>query len=472
MPASLFGAKVRALRRRERLTQAELAERLGVSSSYVNLIENNRRPLSANLLLRLAREFSLDLGDFSAGDEGRIAADLAEAFGDPLLQNHGVKKAALVELATGMPAVAAAVLELYRAYRGARQSVGTLSEKLSVDDAVVATNPTEEVNDFIQRRGNYFADLEDAAEALWERARLRPGEIYAGLIEYLEREHGIETRLTRADQGEVMRRYDPDRKVVSLSEVLPPRTRRFQLAHQVALITQTELIDRLSEAAELSVEARTLSRVVLANYFAAAALMPYEPVRRAAAEVRYDLELLAHRYQTSFEQVCHRLTTLRRPGAEGIPLHFVRVDVAGNLTKRFTASGMRLPRFSGACPRWNVHDAFLTPGIFRIQLARISDGAVYFNVARTVQRATGGYHQPHVIHSIGLGCEVHYARQMVYADGIDLDNLDAATPVGVTCRTCEQRGCEQRVFPSLSQPLRVDENVRGRAFFSQPDDDG
>src|SRR5690606_31639697 len=213
--------------------------------------------------------------------------------------------------------------------------------------------------------------------------------------------------------GEVMRRYDPDRSVLSLSEVLPPRTRRFQLAHQVALITQTELIDRLSEAAELSAEARTLSRVVLANYFAAAVLMPYEPVRRAAAEVRYDLELLAHRYQTSFEQVCHRLTTLRRPGAEGIPLHFVRVDVAGNLTKRFTASGMRLPRFSGACPRWNVHDAFLTPGIFRIQLARIADGAVYFNVARTVQRATGGYHQPHVIHSIGLGCEVHYARQMV-----------------------------------------------------------
>ena len=467
----LYGAKIRALRRKEGLTQAELAARLQVSASYVNLVENNRRPLSANLLLRLAKEFSLDLADFAAGEDGRIAADLGEVFGDPMFGGAAVDKQELIELATSLPHLAGAVLTLYRAYRDARQSVTSLSEKLSVEgDSGFAANPTEEINDLIQSRGNYFDDIEAAAETLWDQAGLRPGEIYPRLIDYLEREHQVETRLTRADQGTAMRRYDPERKILELSEVLPPRTRRFQLAHQVGLLIGAELFDRAGGADELSSgEARALLRVVLANYFAAAVLMPYEPFRRAAAEVRHDLELLAHRYQTSFEQVCHRLTTLRRPGAEGIPLHLIRVDVAGNITKRFSASGMRLPRFSGACPRWNVHDAFLTPGIFRIQLARMTDGTVYFCVARTVQRATGGYHQPHVIHSIGIGCEVGYAPQMIYADGIDLENLDAATPVGVTCRTCEQRSCEQRVFPSLSQPLKIDENLRGRAFYGKAD---
>lgn len=465
----LYGAKIRALRRKEGLTQAELAARLQVSPSYVNLVENNRRPLSANLLLRIAREFALDLSDFASGDDGRLAADLGEAFSDPLFGDVGVDKPELIEMATSMPHVANAVLALYRAHLAARQSVATLSQKLSVEGgANLAAIPTEEINDLIQRRGNYFGDLEGAAESLWQRAGLRPGEIYPRLISYLASEHDIQTRLTRADEGTAMRRYDPERNVIELSEVLPPRSRRFQLAHQAGLIVHSDLLDRMVAAEKLSSnEARALLRVVLANYFAAAVLMPYEPFARAAAEVRHDLELLAHRYQTSFEQVCHRLTTLRRPGAEGIPLHFVRIDIAGNITKRFSASGMRLPKFSGACPRWNVHDAFSTPGIFRIQRARMADGAVYFCVARTVQRASGGYHQPHVVHSIGIGCEISHARQMVYADGIDLDNLEGATPVGVTCRTCEQRDCEQRVFPSLAQPLTIDENLRGRAFYGK-----
>ena len=473
---SLYGTRIRSLRRREGLTQADLAKRLSVSPSYINLIENNRRPLSANLLLKLAREFKLDLGDFTAGDDGRVAADLVEAFGDPALVSgagHGEdspSKEELVELATSMPTVANAVLNLYRAYRASRQSAESIAERVNNGGSgtTIAANPTEEVNDLIQRRGNFFESIEAAAEALWSSAGLRSGEIYQQLIDHLAREHHIETVMVTATDDAAMRRFDAERGVIRLNEVMPPRSRRFQLAHQIGLLTCSELLDSIAAEDELSGgEARSLLRVVLANYFAAAVLMPYEPFRKAAVEVRYDLELLAHRYQTSFEQVCHRLTSLRRPGAEGIPLHFVRVDVAGNITKRFTASGYRLPRFSGACPRWNVHDAFLTPGIFRIQLARMPDGVVYFCVARTVQRATGGYNQPHVVHSIGIGCQVEHARDVVYADGVNLDALDAATPVGVTCRTCDQRDCEQRVFPSLSHPLHIDENVRGRSFYAR-----
>jgi predicted transcriptional regulator len=252
-----------------------------------------------------------------------------------------------------------------------------------------------------------------------------------------------------------------------LSEVLPPRSRRFQLAHQVGLIHCREVMDSLALDDELSSDsASALARVVAANYFAAAVLMPYEPFLRAAKESRYDIELLAHRYGTSFEQVCHRLTTLRRPGSEGIPMHFIRIDIAGNISKRFSASGIRMPRFSGACPRWNVHAAFLTPAMFRVQLSRMPDGAVYFCVARTVRRDSGGYNMPHTVHSIGIGCEVHHARGMVYSDGMDLDNLAAATPVGVTCRTCEQLDCEQRVLPPMQQPLDIDENVRGVSFYT------
>jgi hypothetical protein len=249
--------------------------------------------------------------------------------------------------------------------------------------------------------------------------------------------------------------------------VLPPRSRRFQLAHQVGLITQSEILDRLIRDESLTTqESRSLARVALANYFAAALLMPYQPFLDAAKAERYDIELLAHRFGASFEQVCHRLTTLRRPGSEGVPLHFLRIDIAGNISKRFSGSGIRFARFSGACPRWNVHAAFMTPGMIRTQLSRMEDGAVYFCIARTVRSDRGGYNAPHTVQAIGLGCEVRYARELVYSDGVDVDNPNAATPVGVTCRICSHLDCEQRAFPALQHPLRIDENVRGVSFFA------
>lgn len=465
----MLGAKVRALRRRENMTQAQLAKRLDVSASYLNLIENNRRPLTAKLLLRLAQEFKLDLSSFSSGDDARLVSELREVFSDPMFAGKAFGSEPLSEMATSSPQLAQAVLKLYRRYRDARASASVFAEQLTTHgggDAMIATNPTEEVNDLLQDRGNYFPEVEAAAEALWENANLDFDDVYGTLIEFLRARHGIEVRVARAEEGQAMRKFDDKRKVITLSEVLPPRTRRFQLAHQIGLITQRELFDSLRVDEDLSEEAKSLSRVVLANYFAAAVLMPYEPFLQAAKDVRYDIELLAHRYRCSFEQVCHRLTTLRRPGAEGIPLHFLRIDIAGNISKRFSGSGIRMPRFSGACPRWCVHAAFLTPGMIRTQLSTMFDGRMYFCLARTVQRATGGYQIPHTVHSICIGCEARYAKEMVYADGVDLGNVKAATPVGTTCRTCEQMDCEQRVFPPMQHPLKIDENVRGVSFYA------
>ncbi|WP_437733875.1 helix-turn-helix domain-containing protein [Sorangium sp. So ce1335] len=469
--APLLGAKVRALRRREHMTQVDLAERLGVSASYLNLIENNRRPLTAPLLIRLAQIFQLDLQNFASEEDVRLTADLHEVFGDPIFESHGLTNADLRELVAASPNVARAVLTLYRSYATTRESLATMGERLAGDGFVAVDNsrlPSEEVSDLIQRRMNHFPELEEGAEALWREAELDADDVYRGLVRYLHATRGIEVRIVRvADERQAMRRYDPDRRVLSISEVLPPRSRRFQLAHQLGLLTQSAAIDRILRDENLTTpESRALARVALANYFAAAILMPYQPFLEAARTERYDIELLAHRFGTSFEQVCHRLTTLRRPGAEGVPMHMVRIDIAGNISKRFSGSGIRFARFSGACPRWNVHAALMTPGMIRIQLSQMPDGAVYFCIARTVRSDRGGYHVPHTVQSIGMGCDVRYARELVYADGVDLDNIGAAVPVGVTCRTCERLDCAQRALPALQHPLRLDENRRGVSFYA------
>ena len=468
----LLGAKVRALRRRENLTQVQLAERLGVSASYLNLIENNRRPLPAPLLIRIAQAFQLDLTAFASSDDARLVADLLEVFGDPLFDSHGLTNADLRELATGSPNTARAVLTLYRSYVATRESVSTLAERLTGEESVSGLDPSrlpsEEVTDLIQRHANYFHELEEGAELLWRQAELDAEDVYRGLVRYLAATRGIQVRVVRvADERRAMRRYDTEKRVISLSEVLPPRSRRFQLAHQVGLLTQGAALDRIARDESLTTpESRALARVAMSNYFAAALLMPYKDFFDAAKAERYDIELLAHRFGASFEQVCHRLTSMRRPGTEGVPFHFLRVDIAGNISKRFSASGLRFARFSATCPRWNVHAAFLTPGMIRVQLSKMADGTTYFCIARTIRSDRGGYHVPHTVQAIEMGCEVRYARELVYADGIDLENVDAGVPVGVTCRLCEQMDCEQRVVPAVQHPLEIDENVRGVSFYA------
>ena len=266
-----------------------------------------------------------------------------------------------------------------------------------------------------------------------------------------------------------VRRFDPERGHLVLSEVLPPRARHFQLAHQIGLLEHGNVLDDYIERSRRRTpESVTLCRVVLANYFAGAVLMPYGSFLNAARELRYDIEMLGHRFRTSFEQVCHRLTTLKRPNDVGVPFHMVRVDIAGNLSKRFSGSGIRFARFGGACPRWNVHAAFLQPGFIRTQLSRMPDGTAYFCVARTVRKEGGGFRAPQSRLAIGLGCAVEHARELVYADGIDLDNLDAAELIGPTCRLCERSDCRQRAFPPIHSSLSVDENVRGLSFYSAP----
>jgi len=469
--APRLGLRVRALRRRQKLTQADLAERLGISASYLNLIEHERRSLTAPLLLKLAGLFHLDLDSFSADDEGRLAADLQEVFGDPLFEEHELLASDVREIA-GNAGTARAILALYHAYQSARESARALAERLEEGIDVAGLDrvhlPSEEVSDVIQKNRNFFPGLEGAAESLTREARLDPADLYAGLVQHLKSALGIDVVISTVESDPVaVRRFEPSPRRLFLSEVLPPRSRNFQLAHQIGLLTLQDAFAEIIRTAHLTTpDSVTLCKVALANYFAGAVLMPYERFRDSAEAVRYDIELLGHRFRTSFEQVCHRLTSLQRPGREGVPFHLIRVDIAGNISKRFSASGIRFARFSGACPRWNVHKAFMTPQTVRTQVSQMPDGTTYFSVSRTIRKSRAGYGAPHTLLAIELGCEIRHARRLVYADGVDLENPEAAVPIGVTCRLCERLECGQRAFPSIQNRLSLDENVRNVSFYA------
>lgn len=473
MPSNpLLGKKVRALRTREGLTQVALAQRLGISASYLNLIEHDQRPVSTNMLLKLAQAFELDLRTFAAAEDPKLVADLSEALGDPVFEGQTLPDRELREFVAVSPDAARAFLHLHHAYTAARGSAEALAAQVldrqdlaGLDRAGLSA---EQVSELIQRHLNYFPELEVEAERVWRDGRLEMENLFGSLAAYLERTHAVKVRVLKVGEMRgAVRRYHPEKNELQISEALRRGSRNFQLAHQMGLLNGSETLDRLAVDPLLtSRESRALSRVVLANYFASAVLMPYDEFYRAAEAERYDIDVLGHRFRSSYEQVCHRLTTLQRKGARGVPFHIVRLDISGNISKKFSATGLTLPRFGGLCPLWNVQAAFLQPGVIRCQIDRLPDGTTYFSVARTVRKHRGGFHDPDVLYAIELGCSTDHARKLVYADRYDLAHPATAVPVGITCRLCERLDCRARAFPSVHQPLTVDENVRGISFFA------
>lgn len=470
-----LGRKIRRLRTGLGLTQDQMADRLSISASYLSLMENDRRPVSADMLLALADEFDLDLRKLSRDEDGALLAGLNEALLDPLYEDQPVVPEEIERLVAEQPGVARAILNLHHAYITARTSAETLADQVQSGLEIELDRSrlsSEQVSDLIQRHANHYPELELEAERVWREGRLDREELYGSLSQYLEGRHRVRVRVQRVgDMGGAVRRYDPGARVLDISETLRRGSRTHQLAYQIGLLECGPILDRLATAPELtSEESRALARVALANYFGAAVMMPYVPFLKAAEDARYDIELLGHRFRASFEQVCHRFTTLRRPGAEGVPFHMIRIDIAGNISKKFSGpSGVRFPRFAGLCPLWNVHAAFLQPGVIRSQLSRLPDGMTYFSVARTVQKHRGGFHEQRVLYAIALGCDIEEAHRLVYADGVDLSNTAAAVPVGTTCRLCERMDCEARAFPSIRRPLRVDELVRSVSFYAPVD---
>ena len=450
------GAKLRELRTRLGHTQKDFAAKLGVSLPYLNQMENNNRPVSTTVVLALAQEFGLDVTELSEGDSERLVSDMREAIADPVFADTLPPIADLRLAASNAPTFAHAFLGLHRSYRQMQERLASLDEALGREDARTMPSPWEEVRDFFHYCDNYIDAVDRAAEHFAEKQggyrNIRVAAIAA------LGNSGVTVEFAETDK---LRQFDEDTKKLILSHRAPPATHTFQLLLQVALVKQDALLEATLDLARFhSTEARSIAKIGLANYFAGAALMPYAPFQKVATGCRHDLEVLAGHFGASIEQVAHRLSTLQRPGSKGIPFFFVRVDQAGTITKRHSATRLQFARFGGACPLWNVHRAFETPGRFLRQLAETPDGVRYISLARDVTKPAGRFGAPLRRYAIALGCEVTHARHLVYADGMDLTSDRAFEPIGISCRICERTRCHQRAVPPLERKLTVDPNLR------------
>ena len=490
MRKTFLGVKLKTLREQRGLTQAALAQLLDLSPSYLNQLENNQRPLSVPVLLRLQSSLGVDLQVFSDDDEARLTAQLqavmAEAAGDTV-----VAQAELRALAQQMPALAQVVIRMHRRGREAEDRLSSLATTLgdrAGELAPSARQSHEEVRDFFYERHNHIAALDERAEALGEIVRASPAaagkstrsarrddnarandsrDLAAQLEAYLLRTHGVTTSTLPQDgphsEGATLRRFDAQGRILYVGDAAEPGQRAFQLATQLAYLDAGALIDELADSGSFSSpESRSLARIGLASYFAGALVLPYRRFLAAAEQLLYDIDLLAQRFGVSFETVCHRLSTLQRPEARGIPFFFVRVDRAGNISKRQSATDFHFSHTGGTCPLWNVYEAFAQPAKVLTQVARMPDGRTYLWIARCVSRVTGGYGSPERTFAIGLGCDVRHAPRLVYAKGLDLTDAEVATPIGAGCRICDRQGCPQRAFPALGKRLQIDENERPR----------
>ena len=451
------GTKLREVRGRIGLTQKDFAAKLGVSLPYLNQMENNNRPVSTAVVLSLAQDFGLDVTELNQGDGERMVSDMREALADPVFADMVPPLADLHLTASNAPALARAFLELHRAYRQTHERLASLDEALGREDARTQPSPWEEVRDFFHYCDNYIDAVDHAAEK-FARAAAHHGAIRQGTQALLPT-MGIKLAFEDTD---TLRHFDATTQRLTLSSRASPETQTFQMLLQVALASHNQLLDATLDLARFQTpEARAIAKIGLANYFAGAAMMPYGAFLKAAQECRHDLEILATRFGASIEQVAHRLSTMQRPGEKGLPFFFVRVDQAGTITKRHSATRLQFARFGGACPLWNVHRAFEQPGHFLRQLAETPDGVRYISLARDVSKTAGRYGAPVRRYAIALGCEIQHADQIVYADGLDTSRATAFEPIGISCRICARDNCHQRSVPPLERRLEVNPDLRG-----------
>lgn len=456
----LIGPRLRRLRTQLGLTQSRMADDLGISGSYLNLMERNQRAMSAKVLLKLSETYDIDLSDLTSGTDRQLVGELFDALRDPALGKERVPKSEVEDVVGASPATARALIRLHERYT---QLSRRLVREEGADDVLDALDNNVPANDLVrealQRARNYFDPLDRAAEDLARELKLRRGEPMAMLRERLAERHKIIVRIMPYDLlPDMLRYFDRHSGRLNLSELLPDASRRFQVASRLALQEHRPLIDSLIADMKFgSPDADRLMRTTLANYFAAALLMPYRDMYKAAEELRYDIDALAHRFGTSAEQVAHRLTTLNRPDMRGVPLFFVRVDIAGNLSKRLSQGSFLFPRFGGVCPRWQVHEAFAHADRTLVQSVEMPGGQRYLTISKRVTRSGGTTRTPAQSFAIALGCDIAHASRLVYGD----DLTDRPTPIGPNCYLCDRNACPQRAHPPLGRDATHDERSRG-----------
>ncbi|MHA6729468.1 short-chain fatty acyl-CoA regulator family protein [Devosia sp. A369] len=455
-----IGARLRTLRAESRLTQAELAARLEISPSYVNQLELNQRPLTATVMFALARNFNLDLSRLSSDDSDRLVADLREVLVDPVFGDTPPSLQDLKTLAHNAPDMAKAMLQLYQTYRKTNARLASVDAVLTQDPSSGTLSPYEEVRDFFHYADNYIDDLDRAAEhTAGEIGSTGPDRLQK-LIAYCRRSHDLDVRLTSAVPPDLMRDFDRANRLLLVNARQEASSQFFHIAAVLGDITQSRLIGELLDAANFSTqEARAICHMGLSNYFAGALQLPYEAFLSAAEASRYDIEELGHLFGASFEQVAHRLSTMQRPMLRGVPFFFARVDAAGTITKRHSATPLQFARFGGACPLWNVHQAFEAHGRIQRQFAETPDGNRYLSLAWSSEKRSGGYAGITRRYAYALGCEISHASRLVYGTDIDITRTKFE-PIGIACRICERRNCPQRSVPPLAASIAVNADRR------------
>jgi XRE family transcriptional regulator, fatty acid utilization regulator len=460
--AKMFsGARLRRLRIERGLTQAALAQALDLSTSYVNQLENDQRPITVPVLLALTERFDLSAQYFSSDTDARLVADLSDVFTEAAAE-RAVSRAQIEEFVARMPEIGRSLVAVHRRLRDATEELEGYRSRASAETSQAPERPMpfEEVRDFFYDRNNYIGDLDVAAEQMFADSGMRVGGLDTRLSELMRERFGITVVIDDALPETAKRRYHEDTKVLRVARWLMPGQRAFQIATQLALLSQSDLISAIvATDDQLSAEARGVARIGLANYFAGAFLLPYSEFHWAAEELRYDIDLLGRRFGVGFETVCHRLSTLQRPQQRGVPFIFVRTDKAGNISKRQSATAFHFSRVGGSCPLWVVHDAFAQPGRIVVQVAQMPDGRSYFWVAKTIAPERQGYLGQHKSFAVGLGCDLAHADRLVYSTGVVLDDPTTAVPIGAGCKICNRSSCAQRAFPYLGGRVVVDEDT-------------
>ena len=470
-----IGRRLRELRLERGLQQADLARQLGVSGAYLNLLEKGKRTVQLPLLWKSLSFFGIEMEAFMASLGERRAPDaLAKLLDEPLLRSLGITNEDIVDF-SGEPKRTATLVALFNLYKNTRTQLEQMATRLaeekdtsSFERVRLGYSPLDEITDFLQSQRNWFGELEEEAGRIRVDHRLGRRILSDELVKILKARK-VRVELTPPGKGSVVRRYDPKKRHLMLSTALLEQPLKFQLAATIGLrvLDETQLDERLSRAfGPKHAETPQLIKIHLANYFAGALLLPYEEFITEVERTRYDIELLSNQFEMSYEAVAHRVCNLGDPRRPGLPLHFVRCDVAGNISKRYSATGLRFPEGSGSCAKWAVHNAFLNPSLVTRQYSMMPDGATYFCFARVVTQPQQGSLVRGTTYSIGLGTHADAARHLAYAQDMPFSDAKMAIPVGVSCRFCERTDCNQRAAPSLKFRFNVDEYTKKDNFFS------
>ena len=464
-----IGPKIKAFRRQLGLQANTFAQQINISPSYLNLIEAGKRKIDGNLLIKISKELRVELSDLTSKSDINLENNISELLDDQLFEDLDILGPEVKDLVNTNPKIARALIKLGDNFRQKDHEIVSKVENISgkIIDSRKTSFPGEVISDFLQENKNYFPKLEEFANFIFEKVQKNNRTRYIALCDFLKKEYSITVKdIIPEEKKPFSKIFNKQKKELLLSDYNSLETKKLHAAAQIAQEGALNIIDNyLSKFNFPSSESKRLTQIALLNYCGAAILMPYKLFHSECKKLKYDLQLLQNTFATSFEQVAHRVTCLQDPKLPGIPFHMLRTDIAGNISKRFSLSGIEIPRYGGACPRWNVYSAFTRPGVIQAAVSKMTNGEKYVCIARTVEKGVGRYGQSKSILSIGLGCEAKYAKEFVYTENLDISDKKTEIPIGVSCRTCDRLDCSQRAFPPLHKKFDVDINTRGVSVY-------